>query len=119
MERNNWQQERHRLMAHIDSLSCQIKQRMQISAEQQNTIEHYKRMEIQWGLEKTSLEQAEASVRARLAQTEADLGAGKRRLPDEHVFRVGGSVWLCTKDTADKRDRGRRGRHRGWAWKES
>ena len=74
MERNNWQQERHRLMADIDSLSCQIKQRMQISAEQQNTIEHYKRMEIQWGLEKTSLEQAEASVRAQLAQTEEDLG---------------------------------------------
>lgn len=61
-------------MADIDSLSSQIKQRMQISAEQQNTIEHYKRMEIQWGLEKTSLEQAEASVRAQLAQTEEDLG---------------------------------------------
>jgi hypothetical protein len=40
----------------------------------QNTIEHFRRMETQWNLEKASLEQAEASVRAQLAQTEEDLG---------------------------------------------
>jgi len=32
----------------------------------QNTIEHFRRMETQWNLEKASLEHAEASVRAQV-----------------------------------------------------
>lgn len=74
LERSNWQQERDRFMSDIDNLHKQMKQRMAVSADQQNTIEHFRRMETQWNLEKASLEQEIASVRAQLAQTEEDLG---------------------------------------------
>ena len=74
LERSSWNQERQRLQGDIESLNSQIKDAFRVQASQDDTIERFKRMELQWGLEKSSLQQAESNLKAQLAQTEEDLG---------------------------------------------
>mmetsp|Transcript_16726 Transcript_16726/g.33490 ORF Transcript_16726/g.33490 Transcript_16726/m.33490 type:complete len:626 (-) Transcript_16726:558-2435(-) len=70
-----WQQVREEMLKDMEGLHQQLKQRMQAAAETQSTIEQYKRMEANWTLERRTLQEAEAAIRAKLSQVELDLGA--------------------------------------------